>query len=36
MKTILVPKNLGTLSETLPDPNYIPLKTALQDKHAFL
>ena len=36
MKTIVVPKNLHILSETLPPCNYDPLETKTIEKQAFL
>ena len=36
MKTIIFPKKLHCLTERLPKPNYIPLKTRTIDKSDFL
>ena len=36
MKTIVVPKNLHVLADTLPQSNYEPLKTKTVEKQAFL
>jgi len=36
MKTIVVPKNYSFLSETLPPPNYDPLKLVQIEKGRFL
>ena len=36
LNTIRVPKNLHFLTERLPKPNYLPLRTRKVDKHKFL
>ena len=36
LKTIRIPKNLHYLTETLPKPNYLPLKMKLVDKKKFM
>jgi len=36
MKTIVVPKNLSILKDTLPVSNYVPLETKIIEKEAFL
>jgi NIMA (never in mitosis gene a)-related kinase 1/4/5 len=36
LRTITIPKNLKFLSETLPKPNYEPLRLRVIEKHRFM